>query len=145
MEKLDDEYKRLMQIKAKLYVSYTDGILTKEEYLEYKSEYDRQSQQIQDAIIQQKEETKKVFSKVKEKQQWIKEFLEYQDCKQIDRKMLVMLVKDIYIHTKKEIEIVFWFQDEYEIAVGLIETVDRLSPNPVTKRFLGKKEGMESA
>ena len=145
MEKLDAEYKRLMQIKAKLYVSYTDGILTKEEYLEYKSEYDRQSQQIQDAIIQQKEETKKVFSKVKEKQQWIKEFLEYQDCKQIDRKMLVMLVKDIYIHTKKEIEIVFWFQDEYEIAVGLIETVDRLSPNPVTKRFLGKKEGMESA
>ena len=72
-------------------------------------------------------------------------FLEYQDCKQIDRKMLVMLVKDIYIHAKKEIEIVFWFQDEYETAVGLIEAVNRLSPNPVTKRFLGKKEGMESA
>ena len=56
-----------------------------------------------------------------------------------------MLVKDIYIHAKKEIEIVFWFQDEYETAVGLIEAVNRLSPNPVTKRFLGKKEGMESA
>lgn len=145
MKKLDTEYKKLIQIKAKLYVSYTDGILTKEEYLEYKSEYNRQSQQIQDAIIQQKEETKKLFSKIKEKQQWIEEFLEYQDCKQIDRKMLVMLVKDIYIHTKKEIEIVFWFQDEYETAVSLIEAVDRLSPNPVTKQFLGKKEGIESA
>ena len=145
MKKLDTEYKKLIQIKAKLYVSYTDGILTKEEYLEYKSEHNPQSQQIQDAIIQQKEETKKLFSKIKEKQQWIEEFLEYQDCKQIDRKMLVMLVKDIYIHTKKEIEIVFWFQDEYETAVSLIEAVDRLSPNPVTKQFLGKKEGIESA
>lgn len=145
LEKLDAEYKRIMQIKAKLYLSYTDGILTKEEYLEYKSEYDRQSQQIQDATIRQKEESQKQFSKIKEKQQWIEEFLKYQNCRQIDRKMLVMLIKDIYIHTKKEIEIVFWFQDEYEAAVSLIEAVDKLSPNPVTKRFLEKKEGMESA
>ena len=110
IEKLDAEYKRLLQIKAKLYVSYTDGILTKEEYLEYKSEYDRQSQQIQDAIIQQKEETKKLFSKIKEKQEWIEEFLGYQDCKQIDRKMLVMLVKDIYIHAKKKLKSCFGFR-----------------------------------
>lgn len=97
------------------------------------------------AIIQKKEETKKLFPKVKEKQQRIEEFLEYQDCKQIDRKMWVMLVKDIYIHTKKEIEIVFWFQDEYEAAVGLIEAVDRFAPNLVTKRFLGNREGMKGA
>lgn len=56
-----------------------------------------------------------------------------------------MLVKDIYIHTKKEIEIVFWFQDEYEAAVGLIEAVDRFAPNLVTKRFLGNREGMKGA
>lgn len=65
--------------------------------------------------------------------------MKYQDCRQVDRKMLVMLIKDIYIHSKKEIEIVFWFQDEYEAAVSLIEAVDRISPNPVTKSFLGKR------
>lgn len=97
------------------------------------------------AIIQKKEETKKLFPKAKEKQQRIEAFLEYQDCKQIDRKMWIMLVKDIYIHTKKEIEIVFWFQDEYEAAVGLIEAVDRFAPNLVTKRFLGNREGMKGA
>lgn len=145
LEKLDTEYKRIMQIKAKLYLSYTDGVLTKEEYLEYKAEYDRQSRQIQEAIIQQKEDSQKLFSKMREKQQWIEEFLKYQDCGQVDRKMLVMLVKDIYIHTKQEIEIVFWFQDEYEAAVSLIEAVDKCSPNPRIKQFLEKKEGMESA
>lgn len=134
-----------MQIKAKLYISYTDNVITKEEYLEYKAEYDRQSQQIQDAIIRQKEETKKLFSKMQEKQQWIDEFLKYQDCRQMDRKMLVMLVKDIFIHTKKEIEIVFWFRDEYEATVSLIEAVNRSMPNPVTQHFLDKMEGMESA
>lgn len=144
VEKLDAEYKRLMQIKAKLYISYTDNIITKEEYLEYKAEYDRQSQQIQDAVIQQKEEIKRLISEIKEKQQWLEEFMKYQDCRQVDRKMLVMLIKDIYIHSKKEIEIVFWFQDEYEAAVSLIEAVDRISPNPVTKSFLGKREGAES-
>ena len=145
LEKLDAEYKRLMQIKARLYISYTDSIITKEEYLEYKAEYDRQSQQIQDAIILQKEESKKLLSEIKEKQQWLEEFIKYQDCRQVDRKMLVMLVKNIYIHTKKEIEIVFWFQDEYEAAVSLIEAVDRIAPNSVTKCFLGKREGVESA
>ena len=145
LEKLDAEYKKLMQIKAKLYISYTDNVITKEEYLEYKAEYDRQSQQIQDAIIRQKEETKKLFSKMQEKQQWIDEFLKYQDCRQMDRKMLVMLVKDIFIHTKKEIEIVFWFRDEYEATVSLIEAVNRSMPNPVTQHFLDKMEGMESA
>lgn len=145
LEKLDAEYKKLMQIKAKLYISYTDDVITKEEYLEYKAEYDRQSQQIQDAIIRQKEETKKLFSKMQEKQQWIDEFLKYQDCRQMDRKMLVMLVKDIFIHTKKEIEIVFWFRDEYEATVSLIEAVNRSMPNPVTQHFLDKMEGMESA
>ena len=103
------------------------------------------SSRFKGAIIQKKEETQKLFPKVKEKQQRIEEFLEYQDCKQIDRKMWVMLVKDIYIHTKKEIEIVFWFQDEYEAAVGLIEAVDRFAPNLVTKRFLGNREGMKGA
>lgn len=103
------------------------------------------SSRFKGAIIQKKEETQKIFPKVKEKQQRIEEFLEYQDCKQIDRKMWVMLVKDIYIHTKKEIEIVFWFQDEYEAAVGLIEAVDRFAPNLVTKRFLGNREGMKGA
>ena len=103
------------------------------------------SSRFKGAIIQKKEETQKLFPKVKEKQQRIEQFLEYQDCKQIDRKMWVMLVKDIYIHTKKEIEIVFWFQDEYEAAVGLIEAVDRFAPNLVTKRFLGNREGMKGA
>lgn len=67
MEKLDAEYKRLMQIKAKLYISYTDDILTKEEYLECKPEYDRQIQQIQGGYHTEKGRNPKIISKSKRK------------------------------------------------------------------------------
>ena len=43
--------------------------------------------------------------------------------------MLVNLVKRIEVYEQKRIIIHFWFEDEFEKVLGLLETVNRAKPD----------------
>ena len=72
-------------------------------------------------------------------------FLMYKDTEEIDRTMVVMLVKRIRIHSGKSISIEFWFEDEFEKMNALLQTANKIKPDKALTAFLGREGGFKSA
>ena len=137
---LEQECDRLMKIKKNLYDSFCDGLLDEEEFRTYKKKYDADLKQKEDAIKKQREDITDLLSTIEKQQEWMKNFLVYKDTKEIDRVMVAMLVKRIRIHSGKMVSIEFWFEDEFERLVALLQTVNRIEPNEALTAFCDKNK-----
>ena len=139
---LRQECDRLMQIKKNLYESYCEGLLDETEFKAYKKAYDEELLQKEEAIKRQKEDILHLTETLDRQQEWMKYFLVCKDIEEIDRTVIVMLVKRISIYADKRVSMEFFFGDEYERLVSLLENINRVKPDSVLGTFLGnRKEG----
>ncbi|MCI6042345.1 zinc ribbon domain-containing protein [bacterium] len=138
---LEQECSRIMQIKKNLYESYCEGLLDEEEFKSYKKSYDADLKQKEAAIKKQRESISDMMSMMDRRQEWMKYFFLYKDMEEIDRTMITMLVKRIRVHSDKSISIEFWFEDEFERLMALLETANTIEPNSALASFLAHKKG----
>lgn len=138
---LEQECSRIMQIKKNLYESYCEGLLDEEEFKSYKKSYDADLKQKEAAIKKQRESISDMMSMMDRRQEWMKYFFLYKDMEEIDRTMVTMLVKRIRVHYDKSISIEFWFEDEFERLIALLETANKIEPNSTLASFLAHKKG----
>lgn len=145
MKVLEGECARHLEIKKKLYDSFCEGLLSEEEFLFFKKKYNDSLKKTEDAIKQKHLEISNMLSALEKHQEWMKHFLIHKDKKEIDRIMIVTLVKRISIYKGKRVSIDFWYQDEYERVVSLLHIVDNLQPNLVLNSFFDMEGGMKDA
>ena len=142
MKVLRQECDRIMQIKKNLYESYCEGLLEEEEFKAYKKNYDEELLQKEEAIKRQKEDILNLTATVDRQQEWMKHILMYKDIEEIDRTVIVMMVKRIRIGADKRIAIDFWYADEYERLISLLENINQVQPDDALASFLdNRKEG----
>ncbi len=139
------EYERIFQIKKNLYDSYCEGLLDDKEYLVYKKKYDVQLHQTEEAVKKQQAAISDMLATLEKQKAWMEYFLRYKDVREVDRMAVSMLVKRVRIHNGKQISIDFWFSDEFERLVSLLQTVNSIQPNKALEAFLDKKGGIKSA
>ena len=120
---ITDNERRLeqtLEFKARLYENLVSGTLTREEYASYKANYTRQAEQIRASIQALKDKLNDVLENKSERNRWISHFTEFSSLETLDRKAIVHFIKSIRVVGKKELDITFNFQDEYEKAVQLL-------------------------
>ena len=139
------EYERIFKINKKLYVSFCDGLVTKEEYRTYKKKYDLQLMQAEEAVKKQQEAISDMMATLEKQKKWMEYFLCYKDIREVDRMVISMLVKRIRIHSGNRVSIDFWFADEFERLISLLQTVNQIQPNEALDTFLNQKGGVKSA
>ena len=100
--------------------------------------------EIRQAMECQQREIRNLQETLEKQQEWLEYFLEYRDRTEVDRLMLVNLVKRIEVYEQKRIIIHFWFEDEFEKVLGLLETVNRTKPDQRVEAFL-KGKGAEAS
>ena len=120
---ITDNERRLeqtLEFKDRLYENLVSGALTREEYASYKANYTRQAEQIRASIQALKDKLNDVLENKSERNRWISHFTEFSSLETLDRKAIVHFIKSIRVVGKKELDITFNFQDEYEKAVQLL-------------------------
>lgn len=142
---LEIECERILKIKKNLYNSFCEGIIDEDEFKAYKKKYDGSLQEKEEIIKRQRVEMTDMLSTLTKHQEWMEYFLKYKDKKELDRIMVVMLVKRICIHAEKNISIHFWFEDEFERLVRLLHTANRIEKNQALDAFLNREGGNKSA
>ncbi|MBQ9117168.1 MAG: recombinase family protein [Clostridia bacterium] len=128
--------KRLSQIegyKAKLYENLVSGILTKEEFLIYKSKYNADIEQLRKAIAEWNEKLTDILENRSERNRWINHFMKFSTMEEIDRRAVTHLIRSIRILGKDEIHVEFNYQDEYKKAVALAAQIAQAA-EPVPER-----------
>ncbi len=121
LTKLNEEIERYQDLKLNLYGDMSDGVISKEEYLEFRSGYDRKIADRQKAIASLSEEREQAVDSNDRHIRWIELFKQYENITELERTVIVNLIERIVIYDTKHIEIVFRYQDQLNTALQYIE------------------------
>lgn len=120
LSKLEAEIQRYQDLKLNLYSDMADGIISKEEYLEFRTGYDRRIAASQRSITRIQEERAQAVRENEEEIPWIQMFRQFENITELHRAVLVNLVERIIIHDASHVEVFFRYQDKYETALDYI-------------------------
>jgi len=114
------QLEKIKKTKKNIYVDYTEGILTKEEYLSYKNDYSEE-ESLHEQKIKTLSESAEKDNRLEEKE-WITKLANKEEIKHLDRDTIVSIINMIYIYENKEIKIVYNFADEIDCFVNQFAT-----------------------
>lgn len=120
LEHLKKEHALIQKYKKKTYENFIDEILSKDEYLSYKSEYERQEQAIRKKIEQIELEKDQISESIQEYENWLEKFIKYGSVEEITREMVVELIDKILINKDMSIDIIFKYQSPYVAPANVI-------------------------
>lgn len=111
-QRLEAALGRIRRLKQGSYEDYQDKLLTREEFLQYKADYDRQEETLVQQIKQLEEEKEDPLE-----QPWVEELLRLGKLAELDRVTVAQTVKEIRIFEEKKIEITYLFSDALRILL----------------------------
>lgn len=117
ISKYQNDIEKTIRKKERAYEHYMDDIISKEEYIKYKTMCEKEISTLESKIeiINQLMEEKAVT-----KNPWIERLLQYEDIEHLDRETVVEIISSIYIYENNTVKIVYNFSDELE---ALLEKV----------------------
>ena len=122
--KVKAELERVKKLKKSIYEDYKDELISKEEYLSYREDYQQKealySKQIETLEAKKKETvTEDVFETP-----WLKRLLELKDIEELDRDIVVEMIDEITVYENRKIKIRYNFGDELEHLCSNVYSVD---------------------
>lgn len=127
--KLTEEQGKYMRLRSSLYEDLKSGLLSKEDFLSFKSIYEEECQKTQEAIEKQEQTIKDLFKKgvaAGVKLEKFKAALALSDC---TRDMLMTFVDKIYVYEDKRICIELKHKEQFRKIIMLAEFVEeKLEP-----------------
>lgn len=118
-----DNEARLQEIrgfKSRLYEDFVNGILNNDEYKRYKDDYDSEATTMDTAIASLKQELEDVKNNTSERLRWMEHFKRFSTMTELDRLAVIQLVHSIKVEAKKELQITFRYQSEFDKANRLM-------------------------
>jgi DNA invertase Pin-like site-specific DNA recombinase len=131
--KLNEEIERFQELKLNLYSDMSDGIISREEYLEFRTGYDRKIADRQRSIANIRDEREHAVESNDRKIKWIELFKQYRNITELQRNVIVNLIERIIIYDAKHIEIVFRYQDKLDSAIQYIERFSEALPEQIVE------------
>ena len=104
--------------------SFADGIITEEEFKEFKAIYDMQIDEANKSIERLRHEQDNLTDDVSKMCAWMNDFKNFGKVTQLNHKMLTLLVDKIYIGGDKSVNICFRYKNEFESLSKLVETIN---------------------
>lgn len=113
-----DRYRKL---KLSAYEDMKDGILSKDDYIDIKEQYETRIADAQIAEEQVRREISLYLENGNSPQQWLKEFLEYRNIRELTRSVAVECIESIVIYEDKRIELTFTHMQDYQALVAQVQ------------------------
>lgn len=110
-----------LEAKARLYESMVQGVITKDEFVSWKSKFTAQAEQLQAANRVLQDKISDVLENRSERNRWIHHFTKFSELEELDRRAVVQLIQTITVLGKDELKIKFNYEDEYEKAMEILE------------------------
>ena len=115
--------KRISTLKGSLFESYTDKLMTEDEYLYSKKRYDEETACLQSGLEALERESLNYEKTLTPQNEWIQAFQKYKGETAVTRSMALELIQCIWVYGYNSIEIVWNYTDEYQTLCNYIEEV----------------------
>jgi hypothetical protein len=111
---LDHEIQRYHHLKSALYEDMKDGLISKEDFCDIRSQYDARLADADLAREKLHKEIQLLSQGTEYHHQWIKEFTKYRGVKTLTREMVVECIDEIKLFENRRIEVEFAHSQEFE-------------------------------
>lgn len=112
--KLQEEYSRFYSLKASLHDDLRTGLITKEEFDDFRESYGKRCEELEQMIEEQKTMVKQMFEGGVRATVRLEEWKRSLELKELDRTLLALTVDRIEIYENKQIRIRLRYQDVFE-------------------------------
>ena len=109
LQRLTAALERVRRLKQSSYEDYRDGLLSREEFLRYKEDYDTQESTLSgqiDALRQESEERQQ------QENEWVERLLALGRLEQLDRATVAQVLKEVRVYEGNRLEIDYLFSGE---------------------------------
>ncbi len=117
LKRLLDKYHQYGKKKKTAFENYALGILDKDSYQEVKNIYENAERDSQRELIAFQKYKEDTLDRLRVRIEWSRQLLQHTKLKEITKGMVENFIEGIYIYSKTEIEIQFWFADIFENAL----------------------------
>lgn len=114
ISRLQEEYNKCYALRVSLYDDLKAGIISKEEFQEFRDIYGKKCEELEMMIENQKQMVKQMFEDGVAATIQLEEWKKSLELKELDRMLLALAVDKIYIYENKRIMIVLRYQDMIE-------------------------------
>jgi DNA invertase Pin-like site-specific DNA recombinase len=113
IEQLEGKLTSISRYKKKLYEDYADELISRDEYIQLKNEYDNDEAEAKQTISKLKESSFNLKDKVKQHDSYVKRFARYMDITHLTRELVVELIESIEISEDKHIKLKFKYENPF--------------------------------
>jgi len=112
--KLQAEIEKNRAFKLKLYESLQDSVISQDEYILFKENYEKQIREAEASIEAVKADRERAIKGFRTDTSWIETFKKYRNVSELDRKMVVDLIDTVTVYDRDHIEVSFRYAEERE-------------------------------
>lgn len=125
MTAAEAEIARYRRLKTSAYEDLKDGILSKEDYLDIRNQYDARIADAELAQEQLRKELSLYLGGSTPKRQWIRDFMEYRNIQSLNRSVAVECIEKILVYEGKRIEVSFTHMQDYQALSAQVEAYNQ--------------------
>ena len=122
----EKEIRDCERYKCSLYEDYKNGDISKEDFTAFGRDYTNRIDELTQAITILKKESELLFDENTAAHKWIEHFKRYKNVSELSRQLVVSLIKRVDVFEKKQIKVIFRYQDKFE-------TIKKLLPDYMIK------------
>lgn len=123
IDAIQDSIKKLKRRQVRLYEDFTDGLISREEYVEFKDIFSGQTETAEKTLERLLRELDSMVNNRTEKSVWLEHFRKYHNLQVLTRNVVVELIEKIIIHEGGRIEVLPRYQAAFEDALHYIDSL----------------------
>lgn len=124
--KSEEELKIQKRLRKLAYEDWKLEKITEDEYVEYSSSYTSVITLIENNIKNLYEELEN-YTEKEEKNEWVENFLEYKNIKELSRQVVDELIDEIYVYENGRIQIKFRYEEQYKEAMEYVRKMKKFT------------------
>lgn len=121
----ENEIDRINSLKKCLYEDWKNEDITREEYLTYKQEYEKEIERLKEIIVNMESQKQKEENVINANSKWIENFKKNKNITELDRDIITELIDYIEVHENKKLTIHFKFMKELDRIYEYIDTENK--------------------
>ena len=108
----ESELERIKNLKKGLYEDYRDSLISKEEFLSYRQDYQKKEEICFKQLEIVKSRKRGDVPEIIFEEPWLKRFLDLKEIKELDREIVVEMIGGIEIYENHRIKIIYNFESK---------------------------------
>lgn len=118
---LEEEAEKYAGLKVSVYEDLKDGLISKEEYVSIKQEFETRRKNAIDSVCKIREEIQRLAQRDGKRHEWIENFVKNRGMDKLVRNVVVELIEKISVYEDKRIEVRFRYEDRFEEVLEMME------------------------